>query len=290
MRKNLLFAAATVGALLAAPASAMAGGPMTPRTAPPACGASPGKALQVVGLTTDNRLICFREGAPRDARAIGAVAGLTTDTALVGIDVRPATGELYGLGNAGGVYTLSTTDASATLRSRLNVALSGLSFGVDFNPTVDRLRIVSDTGQNLRTDVTTGATTVDSSLTITPPTGATGIAGAAYTNNDADPNTATTLFDIDSALDQVAAQAPPNSGQLNPTGKLGVDTTPAVGADIYTTVRNGSAVRNAAYASLTSGGTSAFYAVNLLTGKATSQGRFAPANQVVGIAIPINQG
>ena len=55
-------------------------------------------------------------------------------------------------------------------------------------------------------------------------------------------------------------------------------------------MKNGSAVRNAAYASLTSGGTSAFYAVNPLTGKATSQGRFAASNQVVGIAIPINQG
>ncbi len=68
----------------------------------------------MVGLTADSRLICFRESSARDARTIGTVKGLVTDTTLVGIDVRPATGELYGLGNAGGVYTLSVTDASAT--------------------------------------------------------------------------------------------------------------------------------------------------------------------------------
>jgi hypothetical protein len=68
----------------------------------------------------------------------------------------------------------------------------------------------------------------------TPPPTALGVTGAAYTNNDADPNTGTTLFDIDSTLDQVSIQSRPASGQLAATGKLGVDTGPAVGSDIYT--------------------------------------------------------
>jgi len=245
--------------------------------------------LEVVGLTTDQRLICFDETNPSQATTIGTVAGLTVDTSLVGIDFRPASGELYGLGNAGGVYTLNIDTAQATLRSRLNVALSGSFFGVDFNPVVDRLRIISDNGQNLRANVDDGTTNVDGSLAYTPGTPATGVAGAAYTNNDSDPNTATTLYDIDSMLDQVAIQSPANSGQLVATGKLTVDTTAAIGFDIYSTVRNGSTTDIRALASLVVDGRARFYGIMLFTGKASLRGTFNIQNQVIGIAIPLNQ-
>jgi Domain of unknown function (DUF4394) len=253
-------------------------------------GNSRGK-LEVVGLTTDQRLICFDENDPRNANNLGRVGGLVTDTNLLGIDFRPATGELYGLGNAGGVYTLNLNNGQATLRSRLNVALSGSFFGVDFNPTVDRLRIISDNGQNLRANVDDGTTTTDVALNYPPPGAnpATGIAGAAYTNNDADPNTATTLYDIDSVLDQVVIQSPANSGQLAPTGKLTVDTTADVGFDIYSTVRGGSTINVRGLASLVVGGQTRFYEIKLFTGKASLRGVFRANNQLIDIAIPLNQ-
>ena len=61
-----------------------------------------------------------------------------------------------------------------------------------------------------------------------------GVTGAAYTNNDFEPNpatakTGTTLFDIDTMLDQVVIQSPPNNGILVATGKLGVDADAAGG-------------------------------------------------------------
>jgi hypothetical protein len=205
----------------------------------------------------------------------------------VGIDVRPANGDLYGLGDAGGVYEIDLDDASATLVSRLSVALDGTSFGIDFNPTVDRLRIVSDTGQNLRANVDTGATTEDLDLLYAAP--ASGVTGAAYTNNDANADTATTLYDIDSTLDQVVIQAPPNNGSLSATGKLLVDTSSDVGFDIYSTVRNGSTTDNVAYASLGSGGQARFYRVNLFTGRASLLGTFRAGVQVIDIALPLNQ-
>ena len=94
-----------------------------------------------------------------------------------------------------------------------------------------------------------------------------GVTGVAYTNNDADPNTATTLFDIDTSLDQVAVQAPPNAGTLNPTGKLLVDVSSPVGFDIYSTiVSSGTTVDNDAFASLTTSSGSAFYSIDPLTG------------------------
>jgi hypothetical protein len=247
--------------------------------------------LRVIGLTADQSLICFGVKDPDDATTIGSITGFSVDTSLVGIDFRPATGDLYGLGNAGGVYILNTDDASAALQARLNMPLSGTNFEVDFNPTVDRLRIVSDTGQNLRANVVDGVTAMDSSLNYVGPPAvnpAPGVTGAAYTNNDADPSTATTLYDIDSNLDQVVIQAPPNAGPLSATGKLTVDTGPQVGFDIYSVVRKGTTVSVKAFASLTTAKGSAFYRINLVTGKASLRGAFE--TPVIGIALPLDQG
>ena len=169
--------------------------------------------------------------------------------------------------------------------------LSGASFGVDFNPAADRLRIISDDGQNLRHNVNAGGTTlVDTTVNYIVGTPATGVTGAGYTNNDLSMNTATTLFDIDSTLDQVALQSPPNSGSLAATGKLGVDTTLQSGFDIYSTVRNGVTIDNEAYAVLaTAGASPRFYEINLTTGRAILRGAFAGENAVVDVAIPLDQ-
>ena len=256
------------------------------------CGERSKRALDVVGLTDSGRLICFSENDPRDARTIGRVKGLDGDNQLVGIDYRPATGDLYGLGDKGGVYVVDDDNGRAMLRSRVNVPLMGTSFGVDFNPTVDRLRIISDTGQNLADNVDANNDTVTNTTLSNPgppPATALGVTGAAYTNNDADPNTATTLFDIDSTLDQTVIQSPAASGVLVPTGKLLTDTGPSVGADIYSTIRGGTTVHVQGFASLTVNGQSGFYSVNLLQGRADSRGSFAPRNVVTGIAVPLNQ-
>ena len=224
--------------------------------------------LDVIGLTADARLICFETDEPEDARTIGALTGLMGDTRLVGIDYRPNGGALYGVGNAGSVYTINDDTAAATKVGQLSVALAGASFGVDVNPAADALRIISDTGQNLRFSFAAGTTTVDGTLTYPPATTpATGVTGAGYTNNDSYPNTATTLYDVDSTLDQVAIQSPANSGQLAATGKLGVDTNSIIGFDIYSTIRNGTTVDLDAFASLTVGGQSGFYAITLFTGR-----------------------
>jgi hypothetical protein len=246
--------------------------------------------LIVIGLTSDNRLVWFSEDSPKRAHTIGTITGLTGDTGLIGIDYRVQDGLLYGVGNAGGVYTLDTMTAAATLVSTLTVPLNGTAFGVDFNPAADRLRIVSNTGQNLRHNVNAGGTTlVDGTLTYVPPATALGIVGAAYTNNDLDLSTATTLFDLDATLDQIAAQAPANNGTLSATGKLTVDTGEAAGLDIYSTLRRGITVGNQAFAVLTVNGALGFYSVNLLTGKAEFEDNFKSTDQVVDIAIPLNQ-
>jgi hypothetical protein len=139
--------------------------------------------LKVVGLTSDQRLVRFESDSPHRTREIGEISGLSGDTSLVGIDYPVQDGKLYGVGNAGGVYTQSTSDASASLLSQLTVPLSGMFFGVDFNPAADRLRVVSDTGQNLRHDVNPGGVTVaDTTLTFPPvTTPAAGVAAVSPT-------------------------------------------------------------------------------------------------------------
>jgi hypothetical protein len=250
--------------------------------------------LRVIGLTDDNRLVSFRATSPDRARQIGYINGLTgADTALVGIDFRAQDGKLYGVGNGGGVYTIEPQSAQATFVNALTVPLMGTAFGVDFNPAADRLRIVSDTGQNLAHNVNDGGVTVaNGTLTYTPPPAtavpALGVTAAAYTNNDVNqPGTGTTLFDLDTTMDQVVIQSPPGNGILVATGKLGVDAAAAAGFDIYSLLVNGVTAANLPFATLSVNGQYRFYSLNLTTGQAFPLGRFDDA--VVDIAIPLNQ-
>jgi Domain of unknown function (DUF4394) len=134
-------------------------------------------------------------------------------------------------------------------------------------------------------------TAMDGNLTVPPATTPVmGVAGAAYTNNDLDPNTATTLFDLDTAADQIVVQSPANGGQLAATGKLLVDAGPVAGFDIYSRTGSGTTQGNQAFASISVLGRYSLYKVNLLTGQASRIGSFRPATQVADIAIPLNQG
>lgn len=127
------------------------------------------------------------------------------------------------------------------------------------------------------------ATVADGTLSYAPPAVATGINGAAYTNNDLDPNTLTTLYDLDTTLDQIAIQSPANAGSLAATGKLGVNAAGDTGFDIYSTIRDGSTVEVMGFAAING----SLYKITLFTGKATSRGTIGAS--VTDIAIPLNQ-
>jgi hypothetical protein len=263
-------------------------------------GAVAGDRLTAVGLTDDQRLVSFRVDRPDRTLPLGKVGGLKGDTRLVGIDYRVQNGKLYGVGDKGGIYTIREIGAKATKVSQLSVALQGANFGVDFNPAANRLRVISDTGQNLRHNIddpagapAAGTTAVDGTLTNPPvppaTTGATatGVTGAAYTNNDLSATTATTLFDVDTVNDQVSVQSPANAGNLAPTGKLGVDAGPSAGFDVHTSRRTGS---NTAYGVLKVGGAQRLYRVDLLNGSVARTGTFDGGRAVVDLALPLKQG
>lgn len=247
--------------------------------------------LNVIGLSTSGTsLVRFDTDNPGYVRGTTTVRGLAGgDSKLIGIDYRVQDGKLYGVGNNtanAGIYSIDPSTGTATLFTRLTVALSGTTFGVDFNPAANALRVVSDNGQNLRQPlaVVPTATATDVVLTYPPATtAAPGINGAAYTNNDLDPNTATTLYDLDTARDQIAIQSPANSGTLSATGKLGVDAVGDTGFDIYSTIRSGSTVDLMGFAAING----SLYEITLFTGRATLRGTIGTS--VKDIAIPLNQ-
>jgi len=256
--------------------------------------------LESVGLTADNRLVCFRE-TTGGVGNIGTINGLAAGDALVGIDFRPANGLLYGLGTLGNVYTFASAGAGqvqATLVASLvdangaPIALTGTSFGVDFNPVPDRLRIIGDDGQNLRVNVDNGMTLVDGTLNLTPGVATLGVTAAGYSNNDADAGTLTVLNVINTAADQVTLQAPPNAGVLNPLGTLGVDASTDTTLDVFSLIQNGTTVDLRALAAFVPAGATSvsLYDVNLASGRATLRRTFAANTQVIGIAIPLVQG
>jgi hypothetical protein len=218
------------------------------------------------GLTSSNQLVTFSVSSPGTITSTVQITGLQAGEDLVGIDVRPATGELLAVGSTNRLYVLNPTTGAATEKAVLSVALSGTAFGVDVNPSVDRLRIVSNTGQNLRVVPDTGAVTVDGPLAYGSADAGAGtsprVTGAAYTNNTA-AATPTVLIDIDTARDVLVRQAPPNNGMLVTIGALGVDVsdTTTVGIDI-------SSQGGAAFAVLTPVGTTGvgLYRVDTGTG------------------------
>lgn len=248
-------------------------------------------------LENGQALLCANERNASVTNMIGMISGFRTDTALVGMDYRVQDGELYAVGNKGGVYIVNTTNASLTPVNRLTPELNGSLFGVDFNPAANRLRVISDAGQNLRHDVTSqmdNRTATDSNLNTgagMPPAAVVGVTSTAYTNNDLQPSTATTMFVINSTADTTAIQSPANSGIVVNTGALGVKVSGPVGFDIYSTLRDGAAISNKALASATPEGeaTARLYSVNLLTGVATQASSFARNVKVIDIAIPLNQ-
>lgn len=246
----------------------------------------------IFALTGDNSLISFPSGSPNLAAAPKPITGLGAGESLVGMDFRPANGLLYALSNQSRVYTINTATAAATPvgGGPFTPPVNGASFGVDFNPVPDRIRVVSDQDMNIRLNPNNGAVggvdtvlafaTGDANANANP-----SIVAAAYTNNFAGATT-TTLYGIDSQLNTLALQGSvggtpvsPNTGQLTTVGALGVDTTDDVGFDI-------APVSGAAFASLTTAGAApALYTINLATGAATMIAPIGSGARIVDIAV-----
>jgi hypothetical protein len=222
--------------------------------------------------TSGNDIATFDSGATGVVTSV-PVLGLQAGESLIGIDVRPATQVLHGVGSSGRLYTLNPLTGVATqVGTSGQFTLNGTAFAVDFNPVADRLRVISNTGQNLRLNPNDGSlAATDTAIT---PAGVT-VTGAAYSNNGVGA-ASTTLYAIDSTNGVLTTVGSvngspnsPNGGVVGPTvGSLGLGTNldPRIGFDI-TGINN-----NSAFASMLTGGTDKLYSINLNTGAATLVG------------------
>lgn len=249
--------------------------------APPALA---GEAAVGVELGANPELVRFDTDAPGTIVARVPISGLVAGETVSAIDVRPATGRLYALTSINRVLTIDVETGVAQASGApldAGVLTPGQPAGIDFNPVVDRLRLVDAADENLRYDPLTGGVESDTDLAFDASDPNVGqdpnVAAVAYTNNDNDPTTATTLLGIDSGLDVLVSQgggdgAPsPNLGQLFTIGSLGADV-----ADAAFDVTRGPA--NAAFAAMRgASGPSTLYTVNLATGLATARGTIGGA-------------
>ena len=290
-RLSKLFAMAAMATLLAACASLQ-----EPQ--------GPARKETIFAVTGALDLIHFNAGQPQRVLKRLRVTGLAAGEQLLGIDYRVARGVMYALASSGRLYTLDTT--TGVLRPVGNmpaaVPLAGSLFGFDFNPAADRIRVVSDKGQNLRLHPDTGAA-VDGNAAVAgvqgdaPLTYAAGdrnagqtptLVAAAYTYNKKD-DKLTTNFAIDRRLGTLVVQgsvegnAPvvsPNTGVLSTVGALGLGPLIDATLDIAD-------VSGAAFAAVRSGDhpRTRLHLVDLATGRAQFIGTVGDGAPLLGLAV-----
>ncbi len=220
--------------------------------------------------------------------ATRSIFGLPAGVRLVGIDFRSLTGELFGIGSDSTMYRILITGDRAALAlpaGSLPAALSGTHYGVDFNPNVDRIRVVSNAAQNLRlnpnanTAGTTGsamtpATAQPSAVDAALNPGTPSVVAAAYTNSALSPGVAssTTLYVIDQGLDTLNIQSPANAGTLTAPVPLSIQVGNDVGFDI-------AGAANVAYVTNTGSKATGLYRLDLSTGQMKKVGDVGTVNK-----------
>jgi uncharacterized surface protein with fasciclin (FAS1) repeats len=192
---------------------------------------APGDGVSTVyGLTDVPELITFDAADPATVATRVPVTGVAPGSSLLAIDVRPASGQLVALSDAGVLYTIDPASGAATaVGTGITPPVQDPGFGFDVDPAGDRIRVDVATGQNLSVDPTTGEATAQGELAYErgdPNAAATPrVVAAGYTSNG-------DLFAVDVATGVLARQAPADAGTLATIGPLGVTLTDGASFDI----------------------------------------------------------
>lgn len=262
----------------------------------------PAQAQTIVGVMSGTTLVSFDAATPGTITSTVAITGITSGQSIQGLDFRPNTGELYAFGyNASGntyqVYTINRSSGMATaINTATSIALGNGPIGFDFNPTVDRIRVVSANGGNYRLHPGTGLiAATDGTLAYVsgdPNAGASPkIVTAGYTNSYIGAAT-TALYNYDNNLNVVTLQNPPNNGSLTTVGSSGIvsnTVSPMLDMDIFFDNASGT---NKAYIAATTAASATndmLYSVNVSTGAFSLIGAIGGANPVSNIAVLIDR-
>lgn len=261
-------------------------------------------AQKIVGITQDDKIFTMANAsAPGTVTTPIAITGMTAGQTVAGVDYRPATGELYALGyNASTteaqLYTINATTGAATVINSTPIMLmlgSNSAISFDFNPTVDRIRVVGANKKNYRLHPVTGtiaATDMDLAYAVGDVNAAASaaIGACAYTNSYIG-STVTTLYNYDMSLNILTTQIPPNNGTLNTVGVSGIvvnNVTKSIDMDIY---MDPATLTNMAYLAANTGANinDNLYTINLATGMVTSVGMIGGGLDVKNIAVVIDR-
>ncbi len=238
-------------------------------------------------------LVRFDSSTPGTIDAAVLITGLQSGERIAGIDFRPRTGQLYGIGVTSGAqdavrtYVIDPHTGAATLLpgSAPFTVTAGTHYGIGFNPTVDRIRVVNSGDENFRVNPNNGARadapTGDTDLNPT----ARFVCGVAY-DRQYDTGFAvanrTTLYAISNALDSLVTigginQSPsPNGGAVNTVGALGITIgTEDAGFDV---TPSGTAFAAFSFGS----GSNNLFSINLATGAATLIGAIGNGSLEIG--------
>jgi Domain of unknown function (DUF4394) len=239
------------------------------------------QAATAFAVLPNNGFATFDTATPGAAIAVGTITGIGATETVRSVDFRPADGKLYATAIAGGsaldslvtTYTVDPATGVATLvgQTAAPVPLAGdVAGGADFDPVVDRLRVVNGNDENFRINPNNGALSGDD-VNVNPAL-TSDLVGLAYDRNVLGA-TVTTAYAINRATSVLAtiggidgaAFGGPNGGTVSDVGPLGVplSATADAGFDI--------AADGLAYAALTSAGDNItrLYTINLATGAAT---------------------
>lgn len=229
-----------------------------------ACFAASAEAGSIIGLVDGTSIAAIDPGS----RKVTGMVPIKGASNIIGIDVRPADGLVYGITSDGSIVTIDPKSGQATQKSKLSDTLkSGVVATVDFNPVADRLRVMGSDGTSLRVNVDDGKSTVDGSHKFKDGDANAGktprIVAGAYSNS-VKGTQSTILYGIDAGTNSLVIQAPPNDGVLNTVGPLGIVLDGPVAFNIVM-----AGERNDAW--LASAGS--LYSIDLKTGKAAMAGR-----------------
>lgn len=244
----------------------------------------------IYGLSPANQIIHFAAGPPVTIKSTIQMRGLRVGERMLAIDIRPATRQLYGVTNMHALYLINPSTGLATRISKFPFAplMNGSMVGFDFHPKYDRIRIVTDSDQNLFINPSNGmVVSVDNALS----PGSVGVNGIAYTTGTAEE---TSLYDISQRDGRLYNQLD-SKGIMTAIGATGLTIAGEGGFDISRDNVRAFAVLYA-YTTDAVGGTIGtpgmddpskpayrLYNIDLITGQAQSMGRISP---MIGIAIP----
>lgn len=252
------------------------------------CGVSSGLAraelaFAVTNISNNWGLVSFHTSDPMNVTTVGPISGLGANERVVGLDFRISNQQLYILTESSRLYTIDRHTAAVTEvgSGPFTPGLTGTSFGFDFNPRLDAIRVVSDDNSNFVLNADTGMVNVSATDVFY---------NAGDVNEGADPNVVhhaydrnrpdgvgTQLYAIDTELNALVLQAN-NLGTLDTVGDLGVDFSTVGGFDI--------SASGIGYAVSTDPvlGTSMLYDIDLATGRAIN-GRLIGASGINGFTL-----